>query len=133
MKNILITMAFLIGSLVASPMAFGDDDESFELKGKLFSASAIIPSGSSSALLAEVPEGKKLTVTQFCKNDFFGPELVGSELGRVPAELNSACTTYVPGVLFKGGQSISCVFLFGPAFQDLVCLINGVIQSADTD
>ena len=109
MNNKFITIAFLIGSLVASPMAFGDDDESFQLKGKLFSASAIIPSGSSSALLAEVPEGKNLIVTQYCKNDFFGPELVGSELGRVPAEQGTACTTYVPGVLFKGGQSISCV------------------------
>jgi len=127
MKNIFITVAFLIGNFLVMPTSVADDDK-FKLRGKLFSASAIIPTGSSSVLLTEVPEGKSLTVTQFCKNGGFGPDLIGSELGRVIAEFNTVCTTYVPGVLFKGGQSISCVSEFGPVFQDQVCLINGVIR-----
>lgn len=127
MIKIFIPVVFLISNLVLVPTSIGDDNGKFKLKGKLFSASATITAGQSSALLAEVPEGKNLVVTQYCRSDPMGTELTGSELGRVPAEFSS-CTTYVPGVLFKGGQSVSCFTPFGPAFQDSVCLINGVIR-----
>ena len=128
MKNIFITVAFLISNFLVMPTSLADNDDNVKLRGKLFSASATITAGQSSAVLTEVPEGKRLIVTQYCKTDFFGPDLFGSVLGRVPAEQNSACTTYIPGVVFDGAQSISCVSIFGPAFQDIACLINGVIR-----
>ncbi len=128
MKNIFITVAFLISNFLVMPTSLANDGDNIKLRGELFSASATITVGQSSAVLTEVPEGKKLIVTQYCNSGVFGIDLVGSVLGRVPAEFSSACTTYIPGVLFTGGQSISCVFIFGPAFEDIACLINGVIQ-----
>lgn len=128
MKNIVITIAVLISNFLVVPTSLGDELGQATLEGNLFSASATIATGRSSAVLTRVPGGMKLIVTQFCKSSFFGPELVGSVLGRVPAE-GSACTTYIPGVVFNGGESISCVSNFGPVFQDIACLINGVIRS----
>ncbi len=129
MKNIFITVAFLISNFLVMPTSLANDGADIKLRGELFSASATITVGQSSAVLTQVPEGKKLIVTQYCRGGFMGGiDLVGSVLGRVPAEFSSACTTYIPGVLFTGGQSISCVFIFGPAFEDIACLINGVIQ-----
>ncbi len=128
MKNIFITVAFLISNFLVVPTSLGDDAGQFKLKGKLFSASATITSGEFSALLAEVPEGKNLIVTQYCQSGFMGTLLIGSVLGRVPSNFSSACTTYIPGVLFTGGQAISCVSLGGPVFFDRGCLINGVIR-----
>lgn len=122
MKNIFITVAVLISNFLVVPTSLGAPPE------QLFSASATITTGQSSAVLTEVPEGTTLIVTQFCKSDVMGADLIGSVLGRVPSQQNSNCTTYIPGVVFDGAQSISCVSIFGPAFQDFACLINGVIQ-----
>ncbi len=124
MKKKLITSAFLIGSCIAASLAFG---QNIQLKGSVFSRSATIPAGASSVVLFNVPQNKKLIVTQFCSSFSMGIDLSGSKLGRVPAGPN-ICTTYVPGVLFKGGQSVSCVadFMFE---QDVACLINGVIKT----
>ena len=124
MKKKLITNAFLIGSCIAASLAFGQD---ILLEGKVLSRSATIPAGASSAVLYEVPQNKKLIVTQFCKNSSPGPELFGSKLGRVPAGFE-ICTTYVPGVLFKKGETVSCVAEFPNPDFDTVCLINGVLQ-----
>ncbi len=57
------------------------------------------------------------------------PEIYGTKLGRVPSEMNSNCTTYVPGVRFKGGQVVMCETMFArPTDFDVPCLINGIIQ-----
>lgn len=128
MRNIIIASAILISSLLLVSPSLGDDDNGkFDHGGKLFSASATVPIGQVSVLLAEVPRGKNLLVTQYCR-DFFFLDLVGSELGRVPSEQNSSCTTYEPGVLFKGGQSISCITRFADAGIEMACLVNGVIR-----
>ena len=123
MKKKLIISAFLIGSCIAASLAFG---QNIQLKGTVFSRSATIPAGASSVVLFNVPQNKKLIVTQFCHT--FELQLSGSKLGRVPADALEACTTYVPGVLFKPGESLSCTarFLFQ---EDTSCLINGVIKT----
>ncbi len=125
MKKKLITGAFLIGSCIAASLAFG---QNIQLEGKVFSMSATIPAGALSAVIYNVPKNRKLIVTQFCKNSFPGPELFGSKLGRVPAE-GGICTTYVPGVVFKQRETVSCVTDFPSADFDGVCLINGVLQT----
>ena len=123
MKKKLITSAFLIGSYIAASLAFGQD---IQLKGAVFSKSATLPAGESSVVLYNVPQNKKLIVTQYCRrNELY---LSGSKLGQVPANAMEDCTTYVPGVLFKPGESLICTarFLFN---DDSVCLINGVIKT----
>ena len=128
MKLIIVAAAILIGILLIVPTTLGNDNNArFNRDGRLFSASATLSNGQVSELLAEVPRGKDLVVTQYCK-DFFVLDLVGSELGRVPSEQTSSCTTYNPGVLFKGGQSISCVTRFVDPEIEMSCLINGVIR-----
>jgi hypothetical protein len=126
MKRKLITIAFLIGSCIAASLAFGQD-HNILLEGTVFSKSATIPPGTSSAVLFDIPGKRKLIVTQFCRNLVF-LELSGSKLGRVPAEMGVTCQTYVPGVLFKWGQSVICEATFSNAEFDGVCLINGVLQ-----
>ena len=124
MKKKLITSAFLISSCIAASLAFGQD---IQLKGTVFSRSATIPAGASSAVLINIPDNKKLIVTQFCGSPT-SLELFGSKLGRVPVSSRDTCTTYVPGIRFRPGESVSCVALF--LFQqDAVCLINGVIKT----
>ncbi len=125
MKKKLITSAFLISSCIAASLAFGQD---IQLKGTVFSRSATIPGGASSAVLFNIPDNKKLIVTQFCGSPTMSLELFGSKLGRVPVSSRDTCTTYVPGIRFRPGESVSCVALF--LFeQDVVCLINGVIKT----
>ena len=124
MKRRIFTSAVLIGSCIVMSLAFG---QSMQLEGTVFSRSATIPAGANAAVLYDIPRRRTLIVTQFCKNTVFGPELSGSKLGRVPAEAET-CTTYVPGVLFKGGQTVSCVADFPNPDMDTVCLINGVLQ-----
>ena len=127
MKNKLIIGAFLAGTCISTPVAMAEGDQIIHLEGTVFSRSATIPAGTSSAVLYEVHRTRILIVTQFCKNNVFGPELVGSKLGRVPAGTDT-CTTYVPGVQFKGRQTISCVADFPNPDMDVTCLINGVLQ-----
>lgn len=124
MKRKILTSVILIGSCTLMSLASG---QTVQLEGTVFSRSATIPAGANAAVLYDVPRKRTLIVTQYCKSTAFGPELSGSKLGRVPAGTET-CTTYVPGVLFKGGQTVSCVADFPNPDMDTVCLINGVLQ-----
>lgn len=126
MKNKFVIGALLAGACMTSPLAIGQEDHSHLLEGRVFSASANIVAGTASVVIYEIPAKRTLIVTQFCKG-FMGPELSGSKLGRVPSESISNCTTYVPGVRFKGGQAVVCESFFINEI-DVPCLINGVIQ-----
>ena len=131
MKNVLLVVAFLTCSLLAVPTSMADNIGDFKLQGQVFSAGATIPAGESSVLLTQVPKARQLVVTQFCRSDFSSAELSGTQLGRVPAEQSGNCTNYILGVVFKNGESIFCSIKFGPAFEDIPCLINGVMSAAD--
>lgn len=102
------------------------------------SEAATLPMTQTTVEIYRVPVGNTLVMTQACiegDGTGFGPSIVGSELGPVPGGAagagglpSEACTNYSLGVVFQGGETISCsAGEFGSA-TDSVCLINGVLQ-----
>jgi hypothetical protein len=102
-----------------------------DLAAQIFSISVAITSGGSQADVAQIPEGQVFILTQYCRTSSgpgFGPVLQGSTFGVIPsAGGDQACTTYTPGVLLRGAQTISCSTLF-QVFEDAYCMITGYKQ-----
>jgi hypothetical protein len=96
----------------------------------LFSASATITGAASEVVIMQIADGQNFVLTQYCRSGAgpgFAPELHGSSFGVIPAGvLEGGCTTYVPGVLLRGGQSLSCSVAFpGGGPEGVSCMITG--------
>lgn len=121
---------FLLAASVAlsnAALATTPPDPAADLAASIFSAGATILAGSGQATLAQIPAGGALIVTQYCQSGGdFGPLLTGSTFGVVPSggQSQGNCTSYTPGVLLRGEQTVSCVSTF-PGFGDTYCMITG--------
>ena len=96
----------------------------------LFSASVTIGGmgGEPQGVLANIPAGQTFILTQFCVGGNggpgFNPALRGSSFGGIPSSSQGGCTSYSPGVLLKGEQSISCSLTMS-SFEGIPCMITG--------
>jgi outer membrane receptor protein involved in Fe transport len=123
-------VVFLTGSMALSNLALAATTASQlpDPLANIFSASATITSGSTEVALAEIPQGQSFILTQYCRSGGgagFGPELRGSAFGVIPSGVSEGgCTTYSPGILLRGGQSILCASAF-PVFDSASCMITG--------
>jgi hypothetical protein len=82
-------------------------------------------------VLFEVPAGRSYLVRQVCEGDEINvfTDVVGSELGVVAK--GKGCQEYIPGILFVGGETISCVSSetgFPGTFPPGTCLITGTLK-----
>ena len=129
MGNRLLNYVLLLASLAAPSIAIATTppDPAADLAASIFSAGATILAGSVQATLMQIPPGGAVIVTQYCQSGGdFGPQLQGSTFGVVPSGGNGQgnCTSYTPGVLLRGEQTVSCISAF-MGFGDTYCMITG--------
>lgn len=128
MKALVTALACVLGAVALISPSSADDNKRRIWKGQVFSAGAMIPAGGTAAVLAEIAGGRKFLLTQYCQTGGdFGPQLVGSSFGVVAKKYGN-CTEYTPGVLLKGGQTLSCVSPYEGVYEDTACLITGYLR-----
>jgi hypothetical protein len=127
-KTIRACVCLLVSAAMPSAAFAGTSpDAAAELAASIFSAGGTILAGSGQATLLQIPAGGAVIVTQYCQSGGdFGPLLQGSVFGVIPSggSQQGNCTSYTPGVLLRGEQTVSCVSTF-PGFGDTYCMITG--------
>ena len=103
------------------------------LSGTVVSASTNLPPSPGSVTVFTTPEVGFFILTQFCAGGGIIADLTfsGSTFGKVPIPTfaSNFCTSYIPGIAFPQGETLSCTTRF-PSDPDTptACMVTGVLS-----